>query len=103
MIRRGSVVTCQFGLYGQPGYKKSVPVKVVDIKVGKHQVREYWVRVLGLLVIGVAKASPEAKRTKKTDLYCPVGKFVGCHGQMPHVSNVVNESDALAYLGYSFE
>jgi hypothetical protein len=78
-------------------------VKVVDIRVGKHQVREYWVRVLGLLVVGVARATPDSKRSKKTDLYCPTGKFVGYQGQIPQVPGVIQETDALAHLGYYHE
>jgi len=98
-IRRGSVVTCRIGNEGERGFKRSVPVKVVDIKNGKHGAKTYWFRILGLLVVGFATPS----KNEGVDLFCAIQNHVGCEGQAPAVKGVRTPNDALAHLGYVFE
>lgn len=102
-MKTGSIVTCQFGMFGDSGYRKSSPVKIIDITSGDRGVKEYWVRILGLSVIGLARAPAASERNVKTELICSSGKFIGTNGQYPRVKGIDRESDALVYLGYGIE
>lgn len=99
MIRKGSVTTTQIGTYGQQGYRKSVPVKVIDIEAikGKPGQSYYWFRVLGLGILGKAQ---KHKPDNKTALFCAVNNAVGVNGLSPRVKDINTESEALVYLGY---
>ena len=110
MFRKGQTVTCQFALYGEQGYRKSVPVVIEDIKSLKHGKKEYWIRKLGLSVVGIAHI-PDERSGVKAQLFCAKGKFVGYYGQQPQVKakqiggvgplmSLQTHSDAVGYLGY---
>ncbi len=101
MIRRGAVMRCQFGLFGDKGYRKSVAVKVIDVKVGPKGIRTYLVRILGLCVIGIAH-KPDVKR-KDIDLFSATNRYVAYAGQFPSRPGIETESEALISLGYEFE
>lgn len=98
-IRRGSVVTCKIGLYGERGHKRSVPVRIKDIVELAHGKREYWFEILGLCVVG--KATRTEHHNDRTDLFCPIKNHIAYGGQMPSAKNVTTQVDALAYLGYN--
>lgn len=99
-IRIGSVVTCKIGNFGEKGHKKSVPVKIKDIKELAHGEREYWFQILGLCVIGKAHRATDPRA--RTDLFCAIKNHVGYAGQLPHAKGIENTTDALAHLGYSW-
>lgn len=97
-IRRGSIVTCKIGNYGERGYRRSVPVRIKDIVELAHGQREYWFEVLGLCVVG--KAHKTESHKDKTDLFCSIRNHVAYAGQMPLIKGVETQTDALAYIGY---
>ena len=72
--------------------------------------KEYWIRKLGLSVVGIAHI-PDERSGVKAQLFCAKGKFVGYHGQQPQVKAIQiggvgplmvlqTHSDAVGYLGY---
>lgn len=95
-MKIGDLVNCRIGLFGDVGYKSSVPVKIKDITKNKKGDKEYWFQELGLCVIGIAKK----REIGANRLYSGRGSYVAYAGQRLAIKGVITEVDALAYLGY---